>query len=232
MPQSINGARAAVEQRAGDTCLAQDFRGALNGIALADRTEIEHDSFARELDREVFRIKMDQVHPDHGACLGQFFGGRQTPAASHKAPTTNQGTDSNIKSAAGFLSELLRVLQEGKKRRCHAHGGAGGAGIQDRDFARRSIEAELFFEPFDLRDCFFARSAQCHSILSMQDHLEPSGHRRTGQANGWLDCWIDGFMDGWWDRWMTVNGLERAAPIQKSNNPSILLFRTAAAFRR
>jgi len=85
------------------------------------------------------------------------------------------------------------MLQEAKRggvtRTGHERRGHSG-----RDFARRAIEAELFFESFDLRDCLFAGCSQCHSILSMQII---SNRVAIAEQASEMEVWSDGVVQNW-----------------------------------
>ena len=98
MAQRIDRAGARVEQRAGDAGLAEEFGGALDGVAFPNRPQIEHHALAGELDGEILRVQVDQVHAHLGARLGQFLGTGQMAGAAHEAPAPDQRRDGDVES--------------------------------------------------------------------------------------------------------------------------------------
>src|SRR5437016_5341925 len=118
-------------------------------------------------------------------------------ASAHESPAADEWRDGGVESAAGFLVQSLRMLQQGEKGRRHPDWLAGGQGIEVSNFAGMAIKAELGLEPLDFVQRFLARRAQRNRIVAMQHQLESGRHGVAGESYRGHGGWSGGVMEEW-----------------------------------
>src|SRR3954453_9947112 len=96
-PESIDRAGAAMQERAQNFGVAQEGDRLLDGIAFANRAEIDHHPFFAKSHRGILRVEFNQTHTDARARLLDFFRRRHTTVSSHESPASDEWRDGNIK---------------------------------------------------------------------------------------------------------------------------------------
>ena len=157
---------------------------AVQRIAFANRTQIEHDTLAGKPDREVLVVQLDQAHPGprprfrHLRRLGQFS------SAAHEPPAAHEWPDRDVEGSVGCPAQLLRLLQQAKECRLHTDRAVRRARIQVADFTGGIVKAELPIEPLDFIQRLLRRGAQRHGVRAVEDNLEARRHRVASDRYG------------------------------------------------
>ena len=171
-----------MQNATGHARFPEQLSRAFEGVALANRTEVEHHAFSREADRKIRFVQTHPAHSDSLPCLGQFGWVGQPACAAHETPAAHQRRHGDVERAFGFPAQSLRVLQQAKERRLHPHGLESGAGVDMADFTRRLIKVELSFEPLDFIERFLGRGAQAHFVLAVENDFKTRRHRVAGHS--------------------------------------------------
>src|SRR5215472_4402417 len=104
--QAINGAGAPVEQSAGNPCIAQQLGCTFDGVALSNRSEVEHNAWSGESDGQVFGVQLNEVGADSFSSQNQLFWPGLPTGPTYEAPTANQRGHRNVEGALGLVAEL------------------------------------------------------------------------------------------------------------------------------
>src|SRR5438128_4708931 len=101
-----------MQNPASDTSILEEFDGALQRVALADRTQVQHHPFACKAYRVILLAQCDQAHAGPGPRCRHLRRVRQLPAAAQESPAAQQRGDGDVEGAVGFAAQPLRLLQE------------------------------------------------------------------------------------------------------------------------
>src|SRR4051794_18337123 len=104
--ESVDAARATVEQRARQLMVSQDLGRLLDRVALPNRTQVERDALAVEGDGEVFLVQMEMPRAGHPQRLAQLLFRRDAAAFPGKPPAANQRPRSRVECCTGRVRNL------------------------------------------------------------------------------------------------------------------------------